>query len=733
MDQSDSLTTEANFAALSITDLIEARDQYHVFLTNKPNVVATAIGLYRIRIDEKWPTKEEPSLKRAEKPSVDKAARTFSNSEVRPYSWPAVLVFVDNWTEESKLSASEVVPKTLFMQDGRRIPVCVIEAPKDATSNSPAQVQPFDRNLMRGGRPVGTTVQGQERIASIGCLVSDGHYTYALTNKHVTGEAGTQLYSVANGETFPIGTSSGLQLGKVPFSDVYPRWNARGVLCNLDIGLIKIEDVRRWTARIEDIGEFGKVFDLNSFNLTLRLIGAKVTAFGAVSGRMHAEIQGLLYRYKSTGGNEYVCDFLIGASGNETFETHHGDSGTLWLLKTENKPRPIAVQWGGHVLGSHTKLSYALATCLSTACRMLEVEPIADLNLVGDEYWGARGHYTIADKACDVVQNPKLKELMQNNRRNIAIPAEVAIPALTKEPFVPLADVPDMVWKVRSSDAIANRTPRENPNHFADMDRVCPSGRFKGQTLLDICKDPSNVSVDVWIEYYRAVGDKGMGLLPFRIWQGFEEMVAYVRAGDVERFVCAAGVLSHYLGDSCQPLHISYLHDGDPEDLGDKLDRHGNPMPRAAGVHEEYETKMINRNIAEIVQGLKNKLHSLHKLPTIETGKEAALEVIKLMSNTFEKLPPTTILDVYNEDKDSMWEKLGDDTISVMASGILLTAAIWESAWNVGKGDTTINSTRQINQDKLVEIYTDEDFLPSRTLLHVAEVLTPQKVLTPVS
>ena len=55
------------------------------------------------------------------------------------------------------------------------------------------------------------------------------------------------------------------------------------------------------------------------------------------------------------------------------------------------------------------------------------------------------------------------------------------------------------------------------------------------------------------------------GLLPFRVWQIFDEMVRFAKAGKVPEFVCAAGVMTHYLGDACQPLHISYLHDGDPE------------------------------------------------------------------------------------------------------------------------------------------------------------------------
>jgi hypothetical protein len=46
-----------------------------------------------------------------------------------------------------------------------------------------------------GGRPILARVQGQEHVATIACLVRDGHKVYALTNRHVTGEPGEILYT----------------------------------------------------------------------------------------------------------------------------------------------------------------------------------------------------------------------------------------------------------------------------------------------------------------------------------------------------------------------------------------------------------------------------------------------------------------------------------------------------------------------------------------------------------
>ena len=48
----------ARFNNLSIQDLLLARSAFHVFLTQKPNVVATAIGRYLTR--DKPPVKGKP-------------------------------------------------------------------------------------------------------------------------------------------------------------------------------------------------------------------------------------------------------------------------------------------------------------------------------------------------------------------------------------------------------------------------------------------------------------------------------------------------------------------------------------------------------------------------------------------------------------------------------------------------------------------------------------------------
>ena len=185
--------TSSNFASLSLKDLLEARDQFHYHLMNKKNVVATAVGLYRIRKDEPWPN--ERARKHAPQHKHD-TRRTLFNSEIRDYSWPCVYVFVSSWQYEAdlaKTNPSDVVPKTLYLADGRSIPVCVIEARQQEVSKDLEIGRGLlaPRNLLGPGTPiVNEDGQGMPRMATAGALVRDGERYYVLTNRHAVGEKG---------------------------------------------------------------------------------------------------------------------------------------------------------------------------------------------------------------------------------------------------------------------------------------------------------------------------------------------------------------------------------------------------------------------------------------------------------------------------------------------------------------------------------------------------------------
>lgn len=712
----------ANFSSLSIRDLLDAREAYHVHLTNRENVIATAIGLYRIRRSDSDATSPEHWEKRYKGDT-----RTLGNSIVTAWSWPCLLVFVDCWLSHEQMrqqDPDEIVPRFLYLPDGRIIPTCVILAERQTNAPPPLQQLTFPDQLVGGGFPLVTENQGQQHIASIGCLVTNGDTVFALTNRHVTGEAGRQVFTLLRGERYPLGRAHRLQLGKQAFSEVYQGWPGSKSLVNLDAGLIELDDLGCWTAQVFGLGELGEPADLHPDTLSLDLIGCPVRAFGGASGALTGEVQALFYRYKSIGGFDYVSDLLIGPRLNgPPLKTRPGDSGTLWVFdpppsekgqpaaqidkgKRARRYRPLALQWGGHTFLGETgeaNMEFALGTCLSTICRELDVEIIPDWNTGHSEYWGKTGHYKIAAKALELVTNAKLKKLLLNNVATIAF-NDAAIQSgelkrFDAEAFCPLADVPDLVWRATRK--------KDEGNHFADMDQA-GAGEFAGKTLLDLCKKPENVSLEVWNKFYDSLGiGFKRGALPFRVWQIYHHMVEFVRQHKVAEFICAGGILSHYVGDACQPLHVSFLHHGRPDHPGEDM------------VHSVYETTMLDRFAADIIAGINQTLQSKTAPPDVKGGHAAASSVIELMRGTIKKLPPLTVIDAFNEGTGNnrvrhMFDALGKKTIVCMSDGCLRLAALWASAWKEGGGNQIpANKLGEVKRSTLMTLYNNPDFLPA--------------------
>jgi hypothetical protein len=256
--QNPSNSASGVFDKLSLRDLLDARDLYHVHLMHHPNVVATAIGLYRIRDRDSWPEKKGAAKKHYTYP------RTLANSQVRYYSWPCILVFVEKWEEPKNLEKGGLVPKTLYLPDGRRVPVCVVLAPKEERSETAAIDVRYPLNNLGGGSPVIVLTQARQYLATVACLVSDGHKVYALTNRHVAGDEGEVVYSQLGGKLERVGVSAHKQLTRMPFTTLYPGWAGKDVYVNLDVGLIELDDLSAWTAQIKNIGQMGKMLDLSA-------------------------------------------------------------------------------------------------------------------------------------------------------------------------------------------------------------------------------------------------------------------------------------------------------------------------------------------------------------------------------------------------------------------------------------------------------------------------------------
>ena len=277
-----------SFSSLSVKDLLDARDAYHVHLCHLDNVFATAIGRFFIR-------DTDPDYERC-----------VSVRERR----------------EGKLD------------DGRIIPTCVVKASLFEGRRTTPPILRYTSHLIGGGYPLLTDVQGAEHVGSVGCLVTDGARLYALSNQHVVGEPGSEVFAVVKGRRSRLGVSAPppRQVRKRPFGDVYPGLGGANTVVNLDVGLVDVDDAGQWTSRIFGLGQLGPLFNFDSVTASLDWIGCKVVAYGAASGRLNGVIKALFYRYRTVGGTDYVWDFLIGSRGKKPLETAPGDSGTLWCV-----------------------------------------------------------------------------------------------------------------------------------------------------------------------------------------------------------------------------------------------------------------------------------------------------------------------------------------------------------------------------------------------------------------
>jgi hypothetical protein len=333
------------------------------------------------------------------------------------------------------------------------------------------------------------------------------------------------------------------------------------------------------------------------------------------------------------------------------------------------------------------------------------------------------GHFKVGGTACDLVTNTKLKKLLGANRDNIGYSDEDLIngsyvPGNTKG-FVPLADVADIIWRnTRKDDA---------SNHFADVDEADPDVEG-GQTLLDLSlSNDQNISINFWLKFdkeFDAVKPDPKprrGALPFRVWQMYKQMIKslqeYVEGSNDDgllEFIVAGGTMSHYVGDACQPLHISYLHHG--RDASEK------------GVHSDYETTFVAKKAADLFEAVSKNLKDVNDGELLdEQGLSAAKSVLQLMKRTIKALPPMTVLESWLNHKgtgkwDGMWDDLGDKTGKVIADGSHAMAVLWQSAWVAGGGDKVkTGDLVAFDQKTLQKKYNDKNFVPSYTLDQAAQ------------
>jgi hypothetical protein len=731
-----------DFHSLGIRDLLDARDQFHVHLAHKPNVFSTAIGLYLVRDSD--PDAREADAAQVGDRNPKSEPRTLLNSKVKSWSWPCILVFVKHWQTLDDLAEhpEDVVPPFVYMPDGRIVPVCVVLAESAHLPTRPLDPSHLAADSLGVGSPIYVDAQGMRRMGTIACMVSDGSDFYAMTNTHLAGTVGRPVRALLRGVPVMVGSTLGApNLTERTFSEMYPSLPGRDAVVNIDAAIFRLDDANIWDeeALTQSIGD---VADFSASTASLAWIGQPVAGHGAASGEMRGEIKALFYRYKSIGGRDYVADFVIGARSDDAgpLVTQPGDSGSLWCLDGVVKPgtrSPFGLEWGGQRISSGPAagqfMQFSLATSMAVILRELNLDLLSGPTAERLQYWGPVGHFKIGQQACFLVGNQALEKFFTSNVNNLSFSSdqqlELATHLQAKE-FVPLSDVPDVVWKTNINRVKPEVTrAMENWNHYADID--LPGG--DGQTLIAGYEaDENTLNHSNWLSFYQdapvpsesTLKSNNQGALPFRVWQIFAQIVEFAKKGDGASFLTAAGCLAHYVGDACQPLHSSQHSDG--------------LNGASTGVHSTYEDNMVNAHADDIANGIGDAIKNLSFTPrAIKSPRDAAKATMDLMIFAQQTLPPETICQTYNDARpgggknasknpavlDALWEKCGEQTIEVIAAGAITLGAIWAAAWKLSgaSDDSAWLTTVFDGTNDLMPIYEDKEFLQSLHLAYLGQ------------
>jgi hypothetical protein len=195
--------------------------------------------------------------------------------------------------------------------------------------------------------------------------------------------------------------------------------------------------------------------------------------------------------------------------------------------------------------------------------------------------------------------------------------------------------------------------------------------------------------------------------VPFRVAQLYRVMVDALAAGNSDEALVAGGLMAHYVGDACQPLHVSRFHHG--------------RTPQEEGVHSDYETKMVGANRAAIISGLERRLRSVRPKARIKGHRAAAQATVALMDRTFKRIPPEHLCDVWVSSHGAsaeLWSALGTQTVEGMADGARTLAMLWSSAW--AEAGASAPAARAADRDHLAALYTNRAFVPSQYLTEYA-------------
>jgi hypothetical protein len=202
-------------------------------------------------------------------------------------------------------------------------------------------------------------------------------------------------------------------------------------------------------------------------------------------------------------------------------------------------------------------------------------------------------------------------------------------------------------------------------------------------------------------------------------------MVHFLDIGHLMEFVAAAGVMAHYVGDCCIPLHLSRLHHGyGPDAPRDSEEYRQYKKSRQYKIHSIFEQGMFERRPTEMLAAVNRHLRR-RRLRTVRGGVAAIQHVFNLIKDVYDILSPEDIIAADDpnctqpERAVRLFDALGERAARCVALGCLTQAELVESAWIEGRGSRFLRArgtAPTFLQEDLKRLYNGSRFLPALTL-----------------
>jgi hypothetical protein len=249
--------------------------------------------------------------------------------------------------------------------------------------------------------------------------------------------------------------------------------------------------------------------------------------------------------------------------------------------------------------------------------------------------WGALGHELVVEVSTELLTQ------------------KAPIFASNTKSLQELSTHPDRIWKsIPQSD-------QEKPYHFFHMDFY--SFKFKNLGNLKL-KDVLNALTPEELSFN--------GLALWRIQQLQAKAKQELRQNRIPEFLSWSGVLSHYIGDIAQPLHVTSNYDGQ--------------MTGQTGIHAWFESKNLNSSDRSY---LKSRIKEFIVNESLEESESNQEKWVEFMKRSYEEVDPLLNIDSqYGRKTSENSLHLRQLAIQQMAIGAVQLAqtlnSIWQSSSN---------------------------------------------------